>query len=92
VQDALKEKLGAVESESGNAEVQWNDIKICVLDAMSDLRRTRKPLIAQEIISKMHERGKWKNINNEERRKEKRKNYRILKKEFKRTTEKAKKE
>ena len=27
VQDTLKEKLGAIECESGNVEVQWNNIK-----------------------------------------------------------------
>jgi hypothetical protein len=30
VQDTLEEKLGAIECESGNAEVQWNNIKECV--------------------------------------------------------------
>jgi hypothetical protein len=41
---------------------------------MSDLvgkvdRRATKPWITQEIISKMDERRKWKNVNNEEGRK-----------------------
>jgi hypothetical protein len=26
----LEEKLGAIESESGNVEVQWNNFKKCV--------------------------------------------------------------
>jgi hypothetical protein len=51
--------------------VQWNNIKKCVLDTKSDLvgkveRRVRKPWITQEMISKMDERRKWKNVNNEE--------------------------
>jgi len=37
VQDTLEEKLGAIECESGNAEVQWKNIKECVLDTTSDL-------------------------------------------------------
>jgi hypothetical protein len=41
-------------------EVQWNNIKKCVLDTMSGLvgkveRRARKPWIIQEMISKMDE-------------------------------------
>jgi len=32
VQDTLEEKPGAIECESGNAEVQWKNIKECVLD------------------------------------------------------------
>ena len=37
VQNILEEKLGAVECESGNAEMQWKNIKECVLDPISDL-------------------------------------------------------
>ena len=37
MQDILEEKLGAVECESGNAEVQWKNIKECGLDTISDL-------------------------------------------------------
>jgi hypothetical protein len=60
VHDRLEEKLSAIKWEHGNVEVQWNNIKTCVLDAMSDLvgkvkRRARKPWITQEMISKMDE-------------------------------------
>jgi len=60
VQDTLQVNLGAIECESGNAEVQWNNLKECVLDTISDLvgkveKRTRKPWIMQEIVSKMDE-------------------------------------
>ena len=46
----LEEKLGAIECDSGNAEVQWKNIKECVLDTISDLvgkveKRARKPWI-----------------------------------------------
>ena len=50
-----------------------------MLDIISDLvgkveKRARKPWIAQEMISKMGERRKWENVNNEEGRR----NYRRL--------------
>jgi hypothetical protein len=46
--------------------------EMCVKDTVSDLvgkvkRRARKPWITQEMISKMDERRKWKNVNNEGR-------------------------
>ena len=73
MQETLEQKLGAIESESGNAEVQWKNIKEYVLDTISDLvgkveKRARKPCITQEMISKMDERRKWKNVNTEEGR------------------------
>ena len=91
VQDNLEEKLCAIKCESGNAEVQWNNIKECMLDIISDLvgkdeKRARKPWITQEMINKMGERRKWKNVNNEEGRR----NYRRLRNELKRVTETAK--
>jgi len=50
VQDTLEEKLGAIGCDSGNVEVQWNNIKECVLDTLSVLvgkveKRARKPWI-----------------------------------------------
>jgi hypothetical protein len=59
---------------------------------MSDLvgkvdRKARKPWITQEMISKMDEQRKWKNVNNEEGRK----NYRRLENKLKRATDNAKK-
>jgi hypothetical protein len=73
--------------------VQWKNIKECVLDTISDLfgkveRRARKPTITHEMICKMDERRKWKNFNNEEGRR----NYRRLRNELKRATDKAKNE
>jgi type I site-specific restriction endonuclease len=68
-------------------------IKRNVLYTISDLvgkvkKRARKPHIAQEIISKMDERRKWKNVNNDKGRK----NYRRLRNELKRVTNNAEKE
>jgi len=93
VQDNLEEKLCAIECESGNAEVQWNNIKECMLDTINDVvgkveKRARKPWITQEMISKMGKRKKWKNVNNEEGRRD----FRRLRNELKRATEKVKKE
>ena len=87
MQDNLEEKLGAIESESGNAEVQWENIKECMLDTISDLvgkveKRARKPWITQEMICKMDEGRKWKNANTEGDRR----NYRRLRNEFKSAT------
>jgi type I site-specific restriction endonuclease len=93
VQETLQEKLSAIECESGNAEVQWNNIKEGMSDTISDLvgkveKIARKPGVTQEMISKMDERRKWKNVNNEEGRRY----YRRLRNELKRATDKAKKE
>ncbi|PNF27828.1 hypothetical protein B7P43_G09190 [Cryptotermes secundus] len=93
VQETLEEKLGAIEGESGNAEVQWNNIKECMLDTISDLlgkfeKIARKPWVTQEMMSKMEEGRKWKNVNNEEGRRK----YRRLRNELKRATDWAKKE
>jgi hypothetical protein len=93
VNGSLEEKLGAIKCESGTVEVQWNNIKKCVLDIMSDLvgkveRRGRMSWITQQTISKMDERRKWKNVNN----KEGKKNYRRLRNELKRATDNTKKE
>jgi hypothetical protein len=51
-------------------------------------KRTRKPRITKEMISKMDERRKWKNVNTEEGRKNKRR----LRNELKRVTNNAKKQ
>jgi hypothetical protein len=92
-QDTLEEKLGAIGSESGNVEVQWNKIKECVLCNIRDLvgivqKRARKPRMTKEMISKMDETRKWKNVNTEEDRKNKRR----LRTELKRATNNAKKQ
>ncbi|PNF28361.1 hypothetical protein B7P43_G17331 [Cryptotermes secundus] len=93
VQETLQEKLGAIGGESGNIEVQWNNIKECILNTIRELvgkveKITRKPCVTQEMMSKMEERRKWKNVNNEEGRRK----YRRLRNELKRATERAKKE
>ena len=64
-----------------------------MLDTISDLvgkveKRARKPWITQEMISKMDERRKWKNVNTEEGRK----NYRELRNELKIAIDNAEKE
>jgi hypothetical protein len=63
VQNAEEEKLRAIECESGNVEVQWNNMKKCVLETVSDLvgkveTRAKKISITLEMISKMDERRK----------------------------------
>ena len=54
------QKFGLFECEGMNAEVQWKNIKECVLNTISDLvgkveTRARKLWITQEMISKMDE-------------------------------------
>jgi len=93
VHDNLEGKLGAIGCDSGNVEVQWKNVKDCALDNLSDLvgkveKKARKPWITQEMISKMDERRKWKNVNTEDGRK----NYRWLRNKLKRATDNAKKE
>jgi hypothetical protein len=63
VQDTLEEKLCAIGCDSGNVEVQWKNIKECVLYTISDLvgkveKRARKPWITREIMGKIDERRK----------------------------------
>jgi hypothetical protein len=74
VQYNLEEKLCAIECESGNVEVQWKKIKKCVLDTIRDLvkkkkKRARKPWITWEMMGKIDERRKLKNVNTEEDKK-----------------------
>ena len=81
MQNTLEEKVSATEYESVNVEVQWKNIKRCVLDIMSGMiwkvdRKARKPCITMEMTNKMDEQRKWKNVNNEEGMK----NYRRRKK------------
>jgi hypothetical protein len=53
VKDTLEGKLGAICCDSGNVEMQWNNIKECVLDTLSDLagkveKRARKPWLRRK--------------------------------------------
>jgi hypothetical protein len=53
-QDTLEGQLGAIECDSENVEVQWNNIRECVLDILSDLvgkveKRARKPRITRKF-------------------------------------------
>jgi hypothetical protein len=71
MQDTLEEKLSATECESGNVEVQRNNLNKSVPDTMGDLigkveRKSRKPWITQEMINKENERWQWKNVNKQQ--------------------------
>jgi hypothetical protein len=86
VQDVIEEKFDAIECETGNVEVQWNNIKKFELDTVSDLvgkveRRARRATKTKEMIGKIGKRRKWKNYNNEERMKKERKKYGRLRNE-----------
>ena len=61
MQDNLEENLSATECESGNVEVQRNNINKSVPDTIGDWigkveRKSRKPWITQEMINKVKER------------------------------------
>jgi hypothetical protein len=56
VQDILEDNVGAIGRESGNVEVQWNNIKEYDLVGKVE-KRARNPWITQEMISKMDEEG-----------------------------------
>jgi hypothetical protein len=89
VQQSL-EDLRAGDCVNRNVGGQWNNIKKCLLDTMSDCvgkveERARKLRVTLEMISKMDERRKWNSINNEGR-----KNYRRLNNDLRRATDKAK--
>jgi hypothetical protein len=93
LQDTLEQKCGAAECQSENVEVQQNINKKCVLYIMCDMdgkvdRKAKKPWITQEMISKMDEQKMWKNVNNEEGTKNKRR----MGNEWKRATQQAMKE
>jgi hypothetical protein len=56
-----------------NLEVQWQNIKKYVLDTMRYLageveRRESRPWITQDVISKLDERMKWKNVRKKKER------------------------
>jgi hypothetical protein len=74
-QDTPEETFGAVDCERENVGGLWSDIGKCVLVTVSDWigkveRTAGKPRITGEMMGKMDELGKWKNVNNEEGRKE----------------------
>jgi len=63
--------------------VQWKNITDTISDLVGKIeKRAKKPWITQEMISKMDERMKWKNVNTEDGRR----NYRRLSNELKRAT------
>jgi hypothetical protein len=50
VQDTIEGKLGAIECDSGNVEVQWNNLKLCVLNSLGYLvgkvaKKARKSMV-----------------------------------------------
>jgi hypothetical protein len=59
VQDTLEGKLGAIEHDSGNVEVQWNNITGCVLDTLSDLvgKVEKRAIKTMDYIGNAHQNG-----------------------------------
>ena len=75
-----------------SVERRWKQLKEAVKEAANKVvgyrksRKAKKPWITQEMLNKMEERRRYKNINSDTGRM----NYRRLNNEFRRETEKAK--
>lgn len=88
-QDLLESKVRAKDSRT--VEERWSDLKTGILDSAEvavGYNRTkvaRKPWVTEEMLLKMDERRKWKNINTEFGRSK----YKQLNNEIRRVTEKA---
>jgi hypothetical protein len=66
VQDTLVKKLGAIECENGNVELQWHSVKkMCAryYDLIRRVdRKASKPWVTQEMINKSDEQRKWNGV------------------------------
>jgi hypothetical protein len=85
-----RKNLCKIECENMNVVARLSSMKECLLDTLSDSvgtveRTARKPWITQEIISKINERKKWKNVNSIDGR-----HRRKMKEKLKGGTDKAK--
>ena len=91
VTQALEEKISGIIGKDVNLEQEWDEIKKCVKDTLINevgrqRKRAKKPWITQEMINKMEERRKWKNVNSEAGRQM----YRKLNNQLRRITDEAK--
>ena len=88
--NAVEEKLS--ESIKGDAEVRWLRIKSAIKESAKEhiqqnkANTPKKPWVTEEMIMKMDERKKWKNVNSEEGRRI----YRRLNNHLRRITDRAK--
>jgi len=83
--------LETIEQKACNVNQRWQQLKESVLKSASEVlgqnTRTinRKPWVTAEMIDRMEERRKWKNVNSDEGRKK----YRELNNQLRRATDRA---
>ena len=83
----MEQQFNEIQSENESAEVQWQNVKYVLLHTLKkevgrEEKRARKPWITKEMLEKMEERRKCKNVNKEE--------YRRLNNALRRETDRAK--
>lgn len=84
-------ELETIEEEACNVNQRWQQLKESVLKSANEVlgqkTRTsnRKPWVTTEMIDRMEERRRWKNVNSDEGRKK----YRELNNQLRRATDKA---
>ena len=84
--------LMRLQSTNGQSvDSKWNDLKESMLQSAmkhvgyNEISKIKKPWVTEDMVKKMKERRKWKNVNTEAGKKE----YRKLNNELRRETEKA---
>ena len=91
VQQTLEAQFSNVGEKNGSIEEEWIKMKDSVTDTLENLvgkkrKQNKMPWITQEMIDKMAERRKWKNVNTEAGRQM----YRRLNNQLRRITDEAK--
>ena len=84
-------ELETIEEEACNVNQRWQQLKESVLKSANEvlgqktMTSNRKPWVTTEMIDRMEERRRWKNVNSDEGRKK----YRELNNQLRRATDKA---
>ena len=84
-------ELETIEDEACNVNQRWQQLKESVLKSANEvlgqktMTSNRKPWVTTEMIDRMEERRRWKNVNSDEGRKK----YRELNNQLRRATDKA---
>ena len=87
-------ELETIEDEACNVNQRWQQLKESVLKSANEvlgqktMTSNRKPWVTTEMIDRMEERRRWKNVNSDEGRKK----YRELNNQLRRATDKARQE
>jgi len=90
--DAILKVMKSENSDTIDIETRWQKLKESILHGAKKVigvkgkKREKKPWITEQLIDKMEERRKWKNVNGEEGRRK----YRQLNNELRRMSDRAK--